>query len=133
MTGRARPAALLVLAAALGWAGCATGGAFREQVEAGRLEAAASTFEADSSLHRDEEALFRAGLLYADPGSPVHDPSAARRLLGRLLELHPDTGHRLAAGAVLGLLARRDSLARQLERLKAVDLDRPEPDTAGSR
>lgn len=112
------------------WAGCASSaGPFREHYEAGRLEAAAEAFEADSSLHDDAGALFRAGLLYGTPGSPVYDPAQAVERLRRLLELHPEDDRSREARSVLRLLTRADSLARQLERLKAVDLERPPADT----
>ena len=122
-------AVLLVLLGGV-WAGCASSaGPFREHYEAGRLEAAAEAFEADSSLHDDAGALFRAGMLYGTPGSPVYDPSRAVERLGRLLELHPEHDRAREARTVLRLLTRADSLARQLERLKAVDLGGQPPDT----
>lgn len=131
--------ALLLLGAAVAGAGCAsgsggaTGSAFREHLAAGREEAAAEAFEADSALHDDAEALFRAGLLYADPDAPVYRPGRAGELLRRLLERHPDSGHGPAARALLGLLGRADSLSRQIERLKAVDLGRPAADSTPPR
>ena len=121
---------VLMTVLCLAWAGCASsGGPFREHYAAGRLEAAAEAFEADSSLHDEAGALYRAGLLYGTPGSPVYDPARAAEQLGRLLELHPEADRARGARTVLRLLTRADSLARQLERLKAVDLGGQPPDT----
>lgn len=133
----ATPAAVLAAVLALG--ACATSGgsdgpsAFQRHYEAGRDSAAAAHFASDSALHRDADALFRAGLLFADPASPVYRPSAARIQFERLLELDPTLERERAARIYLELLERTDSLARQLEGLKEVDLDRPPADTTGRR
>lgn len=128
-----------VLAAVLVVGACATSGSsdgpsdFQRHYEAGRDSAAAAHFASDSALHRDADAVFRAGLLFADPASPVYRPSAARTQFRRLLELEPILERERAARIYLELLARTDSLTRQLEGLKEVDLDQPSADTTGLR
>lgn len=141
--GRApAPVLVLLLTAA---AGCASLGIlprtteFDRHYRAGRYRAAVEAFEADSSLQRREDPLFRVALLYADPRDPYHDLDRARELLGRLLELHPDTEHGPEARSLVTLLdrlekadARAARLAEQLQRLKKVHLGQP-PDTSGTR
>lgn len=97
--------------------------------ESGRYDEAAETFAADSALHTQERALFRAALLHATPEAGAFDPERARGYMQRLLTLYPETRYREPASAVLGLVdvlrrARRRELelSEQLERLKAVDL-----------
>lgn len=99
--------ALVLLASA----GCATS-SFDRHFEARRYAEAATAFDEDPSLHDEERALFRAGVAYALPESPVHRPERARDLLERLLDLHPGTAHRDEAMRLLALLA-------ELERLEA--------------
>lgn len=122
------------LAAAV--AACATS-SFHRHVEAERYEAALEAFEADSSLHQEEDALYRAGVLYATPGSPGYDPARGLETLERLLRIHPATPHRREADRLLALLAEVDSLHRrvtelrdQLQQLKAVDLEASPADSA---
>lgn len=112
---------------------------FHRHYEAGRYRQAVEAFRADSSLHDDEEALYRAGLLYASPDSPHYDPARAVETLQRLLERHPDARRRHEAGHLLALLAevrnlggRVAELRDQLEKLKAVDLEEAPSDSAGS-
>lgn len=133
--GAGAAAALLGLVAMLGCAGALVGGntAFDRHFEAGRFAAAVDSFEADSSLQRRERPLFRAGLVYADPADSTYDPERARELLLRLTELYPDTEYRHQARAILALLeltleadARAARLAKQLKRLKEVQLGPPD-------
>ncbi len=139
MNGRRTATLPVVLAAVLVLGACATSGggdgpsAFQRHYEAGRDSAAAALFASDSALHRDAGVLFRAGLLFADPASPVYRPSAARTQFERLLALDPTPERERAARIYLELLERTDRLARQLEGLKEVDLDRPSADTTGLR
>ncbi len=121
---------------------------FYNQLEVGDFTGAARTFEADSALWTDEEALYRAGVIYATPDSTLFDPWLAERSLVRLLVLHPETRYAPEAVALLGLIRevqeltgrveeetqQRESLAneiaalrRQLEQLKAIDLERQPP------
>lgn len=135
-----RPTALLAGAAllAVALAGCSTS-PFHAHFEAGRHQEAVEAFRADSSLHDDEEALYRAGLLYASPDSPHYDPARAIDTLERLLELHPDTDRRPEVAHLLALLAEVRSLGGrvaelrdQIDKLKAVDLEESPADSAGS-
>jgi septal ring factor EnvC (AmiA/AmiB activator) len=95
---------LLLAAAAL--AATATGCASRttaldRHFLAGDLAGVTRAFEADSSLHRRPDALFRAGVAYALPRSPVHDPQRARALLERLQQEHPRAPQRHEAAQLL--------------------------------
>lgn len=51
----------------------------------------ARTFEADSTLHVQERALYLAGLAYALPESPAYDPRRAMQIFDRLIALYPDS------------------------------------------
>lgn len=121
--------------------GCSSkSNAFHRQFEAGDYQAAMESFRADSSLHDDEGALYRRGLLYTLPSSPYYDPGRAQEAFRELLERHPDTEHRVEADHLLGLLeeiqglgSRVSELRTRLEQLKAVDLEEPPPDTGGVR
>lgn len=121
--------------------GCAgKSSAFHRQFEAGDYHAAMETFRADSSLHDDEESLYRRGMLYALPSSPYYDPGQAREAFRELLERHPDTEYRVETDHLLSLLEeiqglgnRVSELRTRLEQLKAVDLEEPPPDTGGVR
>lgn len=120
-------------------AACASSG-FHRHFEEERYERAVEVFEADSSLHDDAKALYRAGLLYGAPDAEAYDPARAVAALERLLRLHPGTDRRPEAERLLALLARIDSLDRevgelteQLRQLKAVDLEGTPSDTGGPR
>jgi hypothetical protein len=71
---------------------CATS-AFDREFEAGQYAAARRIFEADSSLQRHEQSLFRAGLVHAFPGTSAYDPQKARQLFDRLLTLYPESSY----------------------------------------
>lgn len=126
-------AAVAALAALAGTsAACVSGGPFHRHFEAGRYHEAMEAFRADSSLWEDERGLYRAGLLYASPSSPYYQPQEARETFQRLLRLHPDTEHgsevrRLVAllEEIQGLGSRVSELRRQIDQLKAVDLEEP--------
>jgi outer membrane protein assembly factor BamD (BamD/ComL family) len=116
------------LAVAIG-AGCASGGGapgtFDRLYEAGDWVGAASAFESDSTLHFDERALFRAGLLYAQAGSDVYDPGRARAVLERLTQRYPDSELVGPARVVEGLVGELErsselvtSLRTRIERLE---------------
>ncbi|MCG8470060.1 MAG: ATP-binding protein [Gemmatimonadetes bacterium] len=107
---------------------------FDVHFEGGDWAAAAAAFEDDITLHADERALFRAGLVYAMPGSGVFNRGRARARLDDLLALFPESSYRGIAEVVRGLVAELDrsaaariALEQQLERLKAVDLKDPPP------
>lgn len=126
---RRNPAGWAIVAALLAplLAGCATT-AFQEHYEAGRYDEAVSAFRTDSSLHEDEEALYRLALMQATTDSPVRDLASARRTLERLVELHPDGARSRDARALLSLLGQIRRLETQLKELKAVDLEEDPPD-----
>lgn len=108
-------------------AGCSTA-AFQEHYEAGRYDEAVSAFRTDSSLHDDEEALYRLALMQVTTDSPVRDLQRARRTLERLIELHPDGARSREARALLSLLGQIRGLETQLREMKAVDLEEEPPD-----
>lgn len=92
-----------VLGLALGTAACATS-RFDALYSAGRYEEAVQAYRSDTTLHHQERALYRTGLMHALPGSPVYDPTLARTELERLLTLFPKTGYRAEASRLIGLL-----------------------------
>lgn len=95
-------------------AGCATA-EFDRYFEEGRFDEAARAFEADSALHEQERALYRAGLIHGLPESPAYDPDRARRELERLLTLYPRTEYREEATRLLALLLEVARLERAME------------------
>ena len=104
-------------------------GEFNRLFEEGRYARAVALFEADSSLHSAQHALFRAAVAYSLPDGGTHDPRRARELFGRLLELYPGTAYRDEATWFTDLLALEEELRRQIgrlegeiEELKAIDL-----------
>ncbi|MEP6491859.1 MAG: hypothetical protein ABJF01_04235 [bacterium] len=74
---------------------------------------AAREFAADPSLRNNENALYRAGVLFGTPRRPTYDPAKALDLLSTLLTRFPQTGHRADATARLLLL--QDVLRLQRE------------------
>lgn len=117
----------------------AAGMRFTAAWEAGRLEAAIEAFESDTSLARDPTVTFRAGLAYAHPANPARDPRRARELLQRVAASDSAAALARDATSVLALLdaerAQRlqsDALRQELDALKAIDLEEPEPAAAGS-
>ncbi|HEM46543.1 MAG TPA: hypothetical protein ENO23_05795 [Alphaproteobacteria bacterium] len=106
-------------------------GSLEERLLAGDWEGAVAAYAADSALHRDEDATYRAALASAMSGHPAHDPRAAEQAFRRLLEEHPDTSRRLEVEVFLDLLTREQELRaaavrleRELQQLKAIDLGR---------
>lgn len=119
---RAAPPVLALLAAAV-LSACAggflgSGSSFERAFESGRYESAVATFARDSSLHTEEEPLFRVGLLRATPDRPFYDPDRARMLLNRLLDLHPDTHFRAYAEGLLSLLDRMEATSSRVAALR---------------
>lgn len=95
-------------------AACATA-EFDRFFEEGRFEAAARAFDADSALHEQERALYRAGLVHGLPESPAYEPARAQRELERLLTLYPRTEYREEATRLLSLLLEVARLERTME------------------
>lgn len=101
----------LALGSALALSSCATS-QFDRHFEAGQYLEASRIFAEDSALHRHEQALFRAGLVYALPASPVYEPTLAQELFERLLTLYPKTGYRTRIAFLNGLLTEVQRLER---------------------
>lgn len=104
-------------------------GSMEERMLAGDWEGVVAAYAADSTLHRDEDATYRAAFATAMSGHAAHDPRAAARLFRRLLEEYPATSRRLEVELFLDLLAREQELRsavgrldRELQQLKAIDL-----------
>lgn len=112
MTGARRvlAAALVVVVAS-----CAST-RFDRLYEAGMYERAAEVYRSDSTLHRSERALYRAGMMHALPESPVYDPELARAEFGKLLLLFPGTGHRARVEQLRDLLDEIVRLREDAER-----------------
>lgn len=140
----AAPRAALVLAACLLLAPCASlrgggGSELAEHLRAGRRAAAVELFRSDSALQRREAPLYRMAVLHATPADSLYDPARADTLLGRLLELHPETRFRREAVAFRALVdsaaargTRLEALERKVEALKALDTG-AYPDTGSVR
>lgn len=90
---------------------CATVSPFDRALDEHRLEAAATMFDSDSSLQAQPHALYRAALLYGTPGLATYDPSRARELIERMLELDPDAAT-WETNSVLALLREQDRSAQ---------------------
>ena len=130
---RALPAAA-ACAIVFAWA-CASR-PFDRSISEGRWAEAAQLFAADSSLLRDPDALYSAGVLFGTPSRPTYDPERARGLFRRLLAAFPDSKHaddaqvrvallddvlraRSAVARVRELEARVAELTAQQSRLRA--------------
>jgi hypothetical protein len=85
--------------------GATSQGRFDALFETGAWEEAAALFEADSALQIDESTLYRAGLIHADPDRDLYDPERVDRILGRLVDLFPESSYASPAGVLRGLVA----------------------------
>jgi hypothetical protein len=85
----------------------------------GRFEDAARSFEADSTLWSNPEALLLAGRLYADPSLPTFEAERARAVLKRLAADFPDSDEAEQGRPLLGLLAQLVDLEGLREELVA--------------
>jgi hypothetical protein len=84
---------------------CARPGAqFDRYLAQQQWDDAAREFTADSALHNNEQALYRAGSLFGTPGRPTYDPARARQLFATLLSRFPETKHHDDARARMQLL-----------------------------
>lgn len=91
--------------------------AFDREFEQGHVEEAVRLFDADSTLSRNPNALFRAAAARATPGSAVYDPDLARAELQLLIDRFPGSPHRVEArrlDALLGELRRASDNAARL-------------------
>lgn len=100
--------------------------------ETGRMEDAIAALRERLDMREAEGAAWHAALERAHPGTEAYDPQAAREALNALLEKYPGSRYGPAAEAVLALLdevarnrAAVAALQRQLDQLKAVDLEDP--------
>lgn len=64
---------------------------FDQLLDEHRWADAAQLFARDSSLARDEHALYQAGVLFGSPSKPTYDPERAQTLFRRLLAAFPDS------------------------------------------
>jgi hypothetical protein len=104
-------------ALALAAAGCASHSLDRH-FRSGEFLQVARAFEADSSLHARPGALYRAGLAYALPESPVYDPERALEVFDLLQTRHPKHPQREHVAQLQQFLRLAD---RQQERQLARD------------
>jgi len=100
-----------------------------ERLRAGDYETVLAMYAADSTLHTNEDATYRAGVAAAMSGHAGHDPRRAATLFERLLREHPNTSRRLELELYLDLLGQNRDLRstigrldRELKQLKAIDL-----------
>jgi hypothetical protein len=111
-----RALAIAALGCALASAACATS-QFDRHFEAGQYLEASRLFAQDSALHRNEQALFRTGLIYALPASPVYQPALAQEIFQRLLTLYPKTSYQTRIAFLNGLLT-------EVQRLELTTVER---------
>lgn len=97
-------------------AGCSS--AFERSFDAGNYDEVVARFEADSALHSDPDAVFRAALAYATPDHPSYDPARARDLLDELLRRFPGSSDHRQAVALFSSLESSVRLARDGERIE---------------
>ncbi len=83
---------------------------FQRAFDSGNVAEATRIFDRDTSLWRDEQALFRTAAARAMPGSPVYEPARAHAELQSFLALFPQSEHR-------GEALRLEALLTQIERL----------------
>jgi hypothetical protein len=93
--------------------GCATN-LFDRYFEAGQYELAAREYETDPSIVGNDRGLYRLGLTYAAPGTPVYDPERARDLLAQLETRFPNSKHRATARIIGGVLGEIATLRSEL-------------------
>lgn len=102
--GTGRLAAVTLVAALGTTAGCASAHPFDVRFESGDYAAAARAFEADSALHDEPRALWRAAVIHATPSSDTYEPATARARLERLLARSPESEYAAPAAALVALL-----------------------------
>jgi len=72
---------------------CASSRPFDQLLSEQRWADAAQLFAADSTLARDENALYSAAVLFGSPTRPTYDPERARGLFRRLIATFPNSQH----------------------------------------
>lgn len=111
----------VLLAAALAMIGCATA-PFHRHLAAREWGEAASEFASDTTLLKDPDALYAAGVLFGSPDRATYDPERAADLLEQLITRFPNSRHRGPSVERLALLNEIRELRLELERLKDIDL-----------
>lgn len=109
---------------------------FDRHYDAHRWPEATRAFEADSSLHDHPDAVYRAALLYATPGSETFQPARARQLFERLLTLGPGLARQEAAIGMIRLLDEVESVRAandRRERQLRAELEAAEREAADLR
>ena len=86
-------ASLSAVVSALALSACVSSRPFDQLLSEQRWAEAAQLFAADSSLVRDEDALYSAAMLFGSPTKPTYDPERARALFRRLLATFPASPH----------------------------------------
>ena len=114
MSGVSR-ARVLAVASLLGAVGCGGGLLMEREVGVGRFEDAARTFEADSTLWSNPQALLLAGRIYADPSLPTFDLDRAVPVLMRLVVEFPDSEEANRARPLATLVAELQRVQVELE------------------
>lgn len=109
---------LLSCAAAVVLAGCSGTDAFHQHYLRADYRQAEHLFLADSALREDPLAVYRAGLMYAEPASPIRDPERAREQFEALLELDASPDHVHAVRILIRLGERADSLETRVRDLR---------------
>jgi hypothetical protein len=109
-------ARVVAVASLLGVIGCGGGGLLLErEIAVGRFEDAARTFESDSTLWSNPEALLLAGRLYADPSLPTFDIERAVPVLMRLIVEFPMSEEANRARPLATLVAELERVRVELE------------------
>jgi len=97
--------------------GCSS--AFDRSFNAGRYDEAIRVFAADSALHSQPDALYRAALAYATPDHRAYNPARARDLLASLLQRFPGNSNHREAVALFNLLESSERLERDGVRIES--------------
>jgi hypothetical protein len=110
-------------------------GSMQERLLAEDYAGVVAAYWADSTLHADQDAIFRAGVASAMPGHRAHDRRRAVALFTRLVDLYPGSDRRPIVALYLRLLEQENDLRatidrqdRELKQLKAIDLGVQPPD-----
>ena len=101
----------------------------RELYEAGDYAGTVRAFLADTTLVKQDLAVFRAAIASAMPGHSAHQPARALALFNRLVAEFPDSDYLTEARLLSDLLEEAEALRGQnnrlmqeLEQMKAIDL-----------
>ncbi len=104
-----------MLAALVGGGGGCAASSFDRYFEAGQYELAARAHEADPSPAPSDRTLFRLGLVYALPQTPVYDPTRARASLEALRARFPASRFRTPGRVLLALLTELTRLETEVD------------------